>query len=91
LIPFTDIRDHFNLGGHYGDVTRAILLRSNNRQLALLTDTIIGGHQAVLKPLGSLFRNQKCISAASQLGDGKLAFMMDSNELFLDNENNITK
>lgn len=86
LIPFVDVRNQFHLGGHYSDVTKAIILRNNERQLALLTDTIIGGHQAVLKPLGNLFREQKCIGAASQLGDGKLAFMMDTNELFLATE-----
>lgn len=83
LIPFVDIRNQFHLGGSYHEITKAIILRNNDRQLALLTDTIIGGHQAVLKPLGNLFRDQKCIGAASQLGDGKLAFMMDTNELFL--------
>lgn len=83
LIPFVDIRNQFHLGGTYHEITKAIILRNNDRQLALLTDTIIGGHQAVLKPLGNLFRDQKCIGAASQLGDGKLAFMMDTSELFL--------
>jgi len=83
LIPFLDIRNQFHLGGNYGEVTKAIILHNNERQLALLTDTIIGGHQAVLKPLGNLFRDQKCIGAASLLGDGKLAFMIDTNELFI--------
>lgn len=82
LIPFIDIRTQFNLGGTYSEITKAIILQNNDHQLAVLTDTIIGGHQAVLKPLGSLFRDQKCIGAASQLGDGKLAFMIDTNELF---------
>jgi two-component system chemotaxis sensor kinase CheA len=88
LIPFIDIRTQFNLKGEYSDITKAIILKYNDRQLALLTDTIIGGHQAVLKPLGHLFRNQKCIGAASQLGDGKLAFMMDTNEIFMTTELN---
>jgi two-component system, chemotaxis family, sensor kinase CheA len=82
LIPFVDIRSCFDLGGCYGEITKAIILKMNDRQMALLTDVIVGGHQAVLKPLGGLFREQKCIGAASQLGDGKLAFMIDTNELF---------
>lgn len=87
LIPFIDIRKEFQLAGNYGEITKAIILRHNDRYLALLTDVIIGSHQAVLKPLGSLFRQKKCIGAASLLGDGKLAFMMDTNELFLTIEN----
>jgi two-component system, chemotaxis family, sensor kinase CheA len=83
LIPIIDLRNKFGLGGNYNELARAIVLRNNEKQLALLTDTIIGGHQAVLKSLGNFFRNQKCIGAASQLGDGKLAFMLDTSELFL--------
>jgi len=89
LIPFVDVRTCFELGGHYGEMPKAIIIKTNDRQMALLTDVIIGGHQAVLKPLGSLFRNQKCIGAASQLGDGKLAFMIDTNELFFKIEDRV--
>jgi two-component system chemotaxis sensor kinase CheA len=85
LIPFMDLRSHFKLEGEYGEWIKVVIIRNNDKLLAILTDTIIGGHQAVLKTLGNLFRDQKCIAAASQLGDGQLAFMLDANELFLTN------
>ena len=70
---------------------KAVIIKNNGRQIALLTDVIVGEHQAVLKPLGKLFRNEKCISAASQLGDGNLAFMLDTPELFAQLENKTLK
>ncbi|HEX3007573.1 MAG TPA: chemotaxis protein CheW, partial [Bacteroidales bacterium] len=85
LIPFMDLRSHFKLEGEYGEWIKVVIIRNNDKLLAILTDTIIGGHQAVLKTLGNLFKGQKCIAAASQLGDGQLAFMLDANELFLTN------
>lgn len=82
LIPYLSLRETFALEGSYTDKIKAIIIKNNDKQIALLTDEIIGEHQAVLKPLGKLFKNEKSISAASQLGDGKLAFMLDTNELF---------
>jgi two-component system, chemotaxis family, sensor kinase CheA len=49
--------------------------------IALLTDSIVGEHQAVLKSIGKSFGRQEYISSASQLGDGNLAFMIDTFEL----------
>jgi two-component system chemotaxis sensor kinase CheA len=81
LIPFIDIREVFNLEGEYSEKIKVVILSTSNGYLALLTDKIIGEHQAVLKPLGKSFHNQKFITSASQLGDGNLAFMIDTNEI----------
>jgi two-component system, chemotaxis family, sensor kinase CheA len=77
LIPFIDLRMLFSIGGKYGAKTKLIIVKSNDKPFALLADRIIGEHQAVLKPLGKAFTNQQYISAASQLGDGNIAFMLD--------------
>lgn len=82
LIPFIDLRMLFYIEGDYRDNLRTIIIRNNEKELALLCDRIIGEHQAVLKPLGKSLRNQEYITAASQMGDGKMAFMIDTNALF---------
>ncbi|HEX2934686.1 MAG TPA: chemotaxis protein CheA [Bacteroidales bacterium] len=82
LIPFIDLRQTLNIQGTYNEKIKAVILRNNDRQVAILTDKIVGEHQAVLKPLGKSFKDQNIISSASQLGDGNLAFMIDTNELF---------
>lgn len=82
LIPFVDLRHLFFIGGEYRDNLRTIVIRNADKEMALLCDKIIGEHQAVLKPLGKSLRNQEYITAASQMGDGKMAFMIDTNALF---------
>lgn len=86
LIPYVDLRKKLNIEGVYGKKIILIIIRNNNHLIALLTDKIVGEHQAVLKPLGRSFRNQEYITSASQLGDGNLAFMIDTNKLFRTNE-----
>ena len=68
--------------GLFNEETVEALIKNNERELAILTDIIVGEHQAVLKPLGKSFKNQNFISSASQLGDGNMAFMIDTNNLF---------
>lgn len=81
LIPFIDLRMLLNLGGAYNENLKLIIIRNNEKELALLSDRIVGEHQAVLKPLGKSLRDQKYITSASQLGDGHMAFMIDTNML----------
>lgn len=82
LIPFVDLRQTLNIQGNYNEKIKAVILSNSEHQVAILTDKIVGEHQAVLKPLGKSFKNQNIINSASQLGDGNLAFMIDTNELF---------
>ncbi|MBN2484367.1 MAG: chemotaxis protein CheA [Bacteroidales bacterium] len=82
LIPFVDLRNLLVADGAYPESLKSIIIHSNEKEMALLCDKIIGEHQAVLKPLGKSFREQKYITAASQMGDGNMAFMIDTNVLF---------
>ena len=86
LIPFVNLRKKLHIEGSYGNKIKVVIIKNNDHIIALLTDKIVGEHQAVLKPLGRSFRNQEYITSASQLGDGNLAFMIDTNKLFKTNE-----
>ncbi len=86
LIPFIDLRKKLHIEGTYNKKIIVVIIRNNDHLMALLTDKIVGEHQAVLKPLGKSFRNQEYITSASQLGDGNLAFMINTNKLFKVNE-----
>ena len=81
LITFIDLRSYFNLDGVYPASIKIIIIKNDEKELALLTDKIVGEHHAVLKPLGKSLRNQKFITAASQMGDGSMAFMLDTNAI----------
>jgi two-component system chemotaxis sensor kinase CheA len=81
LIPFVDLRYLFRIGPGNLEAYKLIIIRNEYKELALLSDKIIGEHQAVLKPLGKSLQDQKYITSASQLGDGNMAFMIDTNTL----------
>jgi two-component system chemotaxis sensor kinase CheA len=84
LIYFVDLRLQFNLPNDYNGKTKMIIVNNNVTRVALLVDKIEGEHQAVLKPLGELFKNQKYIASICQLGDGHNAFMIDTGSLIRD-------
>jgi two-component system chemotaxis sensor kinase CheA len=78
MISFVDLRKALGMPGSYSNKTKEIIIKNNNRTFAILADSIIGEHQAVLKPLGKAFNDQALITSASQLGDGHIAFMLDT-------------
>jgi two-component system chemotaxis sensor kinase CheA len=82
LIPFVDLRQKLHIGGQYNKKVKVIIIGSDNKYIALLTDKIVGEHQAVLKPLGKSFRDLDYLTSASQLGDGRLALMIDTNNIY---------
>jgi two-component system, chemotaxis family, sensor kinase CheA len=81
LISFVDLRKALGMQGSYSNKTKEIIIKNNNITFAILADSIIGEHQAVLKPLGKAFSDHALITSASQLGDGHIAFMIDTNAI----------
>lgn len=77
LIHFYDLRDLLKISGNYEGNVKVIIIKKNETFNAILADVIVGEHQAVLKPLGKTLAKMKIFSAASQLGNGNLAFMLD--------------
>jgi len=75
---------------HVFDVTEAkteatqgivVILQSAGRRYALLVDQLIGQHQVVVKNLESNYRKVPGISAATILGDGSVALIVDVSAL----------
>jgi len=91
LIPCINLRKVFHISGNYPTKVKVIVINHPQGQLALLADRIVGEHQAVLKPLGSLLRNHRYITAASEIGDGNIAFMLDIREFFYTQTQNKVK
>ncbi len=49
---------------------------------ACSVDELIGQQEIVIKPLGKYLSNVKVIAGATILGDGQVALIIDSNNLF---------
>jgi len=81
LIPFVSLRELFSLNGDRPEMTKMIILKKNENRFAIFADQIIGQHQAVLKPMGDLVKDHREISAASILGNGEVAYLLDMNTL----------
>lgn len=58
-----------------------VILQSAGRRYALLVDQLIGQHQVVVKNLESNHRKVPGISAATILGDGSVALIVDVSAL----------
>ena len=70
--------------GHpFATATRApaLLFGGTRRPMALLVDRMVDEREAVIKPLGPLLEKQRCYSGALQLGDGRLALLLNPSML----------
>jgi len=59
-----------------------VVVGHEGRRLGLVVDELIGESQAVLKPLGRLFRDVAGLAGTAILGSGRVALMIDLPELF---------
>jgi len=81
LIPFVHLRTEFELEGNCPRMEKIIIINHNQMRIAIVADKIIGEHQAVLKPLGHIFKRQEFLLGASIMGDGNMALMIDTLKL----------
>lgn len=58
-----------------------VVVQCGNRKTGLVVDELLGEQQAVIKPLGKIFQNLKCISGATILGGGDVAMIIDVPQL----------
>ena len=80
-IPFYYMREEFNSKTSAPSTEQIIVVRYEEHRIGIVIDTIIGEYQAVLKPLGKMYKKQDMISGASILGDGTIALVLDSNKI----------
>lgn len=80
LIPLFNLRTAFGEGSHTG-MTQVIKIKYEEFPVAITVDSIIGEYQAVMKPLGTVYRDQDEFSGATILGDGSVALVFDTDKL----------
>ncbi len=81
IVPYIRLRDHFGINGNNSDTEHIVIADVNSKRIGFVVDQVIGGHQTVIKSLGSIFRNVRDISGATILGDGTVALILDTNVL----------
>ena len=81
-LPLVELFRVFDVAGAKTDATQGIVvILQSGRRYALLVDQLIGQHQVVVKNLESNYRKVPGISAATILGDGSVALIVDVSAL----------
>ena len=78
-LPLVALHSVFGVEGARTDPTQGIvtIMQSEGRRFAMLIDELVGQHQVVVKNLETNYRKVKGISAATILGDGSVALIVD--------------
>ncbi len=78
-LPLVPLHGVFSVEGAQTDITRsiAVILQAEETRFALLVDHLVGQQQVVVKNLESNYRKIPGISAATILGDGSVALIVD--------------
>jgi len=61
----------------YKKKKEVVTINSQEGQVGIIVDKILGSHQTVIKPLGKLYQNCLGISNSTILGDGSVALILD--------------
>ena len=81
VIPFIDLRSHFHVEDEEPEHQDVIIVRSERDRVALIADSIKGQYQTVIKPLNTVLSSIREISGSTILGDGSIAFILDTRRL----------
>jgi two-component system, chemotaxis family, sensor kinase CheA len=76
-VPFVHLRNEFRIEENNPHVHQVVQVNHDNFKIGLTVDTIIGEYQAVLKPLGKMYKDIEIVSGATILGDGTIALVLD--------------
>lgn len=90
-IAYLDLRDLFEIEKNKSDSSHVVVVQFGEVRIGLAVDNIIGQYQAVLKPLGKMYKEQQTMSGATILGDGSVALVLDTNQLITQFANSETK
>jgi two-component system chemotaxis sensor kinase CheA len=77
VLPFVRLRELFDIPGLPTRRESIVVVRYGGQKAGLVVDALLGESQAVIKPLGKMFHEVKCISGSTILGNGDVALILD--------------
>jgi len=81
LKRMSEVLDCENQERKDGNVT-VVIVRKGEKDLGLIIDSLIGQQEIVIKSLGPYLSFVKLIAGATILGNGGVALIIDTNEIF---------
>lgn len=80
-IPYINLRAIFQYHSRQPRYINLIVARNEQQKVAFGVDSIIDEYQAVIKPLGKIYKGQDFTSGATILGNGTVALVLDTNRI----------
>lgn len=82
VLPFIRLCELFDVERGATRRESIVVVKYAGQKFGLVVDTLLGEFQTVIKPLGKMFSQVKCISGSSILGSGEVALILDVSALF---------
>ena len=83
LIPLLRLYQHFGISPRISDPCQSMVVVVESAQEArcILVDDLLGQQEVVIKSLGDSFKNNRMLSGAAILGDGRVGLILDPRAL----------
>lgn len=82
LVPLVYLKEMFGIESETKTQFPVVVVRKGNKLVGVVVNDLIGQQEIVMKPLGTYLEGIPAISGATILGDGRVALIVDSNDLF---------
>ncbi|MGC2515941.1 MAG: chemotaxis protein CheW, partial [Terriglobales bacterium] len=76
-LPYVRLRRAFSLSGQAPKRENIVVVKINEFHAGIAVDELLGGMQAVVKPLGRAFRGVPGIAGSTVLGNGRVGLIID--------------
>ncbi|MCY1281076.1 Chemotaxis protein CheA [compost metagenome] len=76
-LPYVRLRGLFGLPPGSGQRESLVVVQFGPNRAGVVVDQLVGEFQAVIKPLGQIFAQNKVLSGSTILGDGSVALILD--------------
>ncbi|MFI5910601.1 chemotaxis protein CheW [Dactylosporangium sp. NPDC051541] len=80
-LPFVRLRDVFGLPGRPPRRQSVVVVEHAGQRAGFVVDQLLGQSQTVIKPLGKLFQEVRCVGGSTILGNGDIALILDIDAL----------
>jgi two-component system chemotaxis sensor kinase CheA len=76
-VPYVRLRQAFGSGYKAAERENVVIVKVGDFRAGIAVDQLLGGMQAVVKPLGKMFQSVSAFAGSTILGDGRVGLIID--------------
>jgi two-component system, chemotaxis family, sensor kinase CheA len=80
-LPFLRLRNLFGLEETAVQRENVVIVQHGDGRAGIVVDSLLGGSETVMKPMGGLLRRLPGVAGSSILGNGRVALVLDAREV----------